>query len=221
MAVISSNVEICNLALSHIDEGATVADIDTNPTTNAELECQKWYDTTRRGLLRKFVWNFARKRRTITLGGTPLFGFDDYYTLPNDFLRLLAFGNSGDTDVYYDWYQHRYRYQIEQKKILMNNDGTASLNVVYINDNIIVGEYDALFIETLALKLAYKMAYRFTTKKSVVERIALELEQKEQEAVAIDGQERPARRVEVSQFTSARRRRGSLSVASPYTVFKG
>jgi len=218
MAVISSKVEICNLALSHIDEGSTVADIDTNPQTTAELECQKWYDTVRRGLLRKYVWNFARKRRTVTRSGTPEFGFADEYTLPNDFIRLLAFGNSGD---YYNWYQYRHKYQIERKKILLDNSAATSLNLIYINDNLLVSEYDALFVETLALKLAYKMAYRFTTKKSVVERVAKELEQKEQEAVSIDGQERPATRIEMSQLKAARRRRGASTVAGLYTVFKG
>lgn len=221
MAVISSKVGICNLALSHIDAGQ-VADISTNPQSDLELECAKWYDTTRRGLLRKFVWNFARKRGTITRNAVaPAFGFADAYTFPNDYIRLLSFGNATEVDELFHWYAHRSMYEIEGRQIIMNNSGAASLNIVYIYDNLEVSQYDALFVETLALKLAYKMAYRFTTKRSVVDRVAAELEQKEQEAVSIDGQERPPKRIQHSRLGASRRRNGTSTVAGKHTVFRG
>lgn len=219
MSAPSSKVEICNLALSHLNAGI-VSDIDSNPQTDNELECQRWYDAARRGLLRNFVWNFARSRIVISRGGTPTFGFADYYNLPTDFIRLLEFGkdDTGDTTSYH-WYLYRYRYEIEGRKILLNNDGDASFRIVYIMDFTTVSQFDVLFVETLALKLAYKMAYRFTTKKSVVNRIMDELETKIQEAVSIDGQERPPKRVEYSKFKAARRRHGTSTVASMYTFF--
>jgi hypothetical protein len=219
MTAPSSAVDICNLALSHLNAGV-VADISTNPQTDGEKECQKWYDTTRRGLLRKYVWNFARKRDTVSRGSTPAFGFTDSYNLPIDYIRLLGFGKDDEDSSSYHWYLHRQLYEIERKTILLNNDGETTLRIVYIYDAITVSDYDALFVETLALKLAYKMAYKFTTKKSVVDRIRDELEVKEQEAVSIDGQERPPKRVEYSKFKAARRRDGTSSVASPYTVFR-
>lgn len=221
MAVITSKVSICNLALSHLDSGI-VADIDTKPQTETELECARWYDTTRRGLLRRFVWNFARKRAVITRDVTaPIFGFTDAYTFPNDYLRLLAFGNTTDFDEMFHWDVHRFLYEIEGRKLLINNDGDESVNLIYIYDNISVNEYDALFVETLALKLAYKMAYKFTTKKSVVDRINTELEQKTQEAVSIDGQERPPKKVQRSRLGAARRRHGTSTVAGKFTIFRG
>ena len=221
MAVISSEVGICNLALSHLDAGI-VADISTSPQTAEELECQRWYDTARRGLLRKFVWNFARTRKTITRDtAAPVFGFTDAYTFPFGFLRLLLFGNATEVGELYHWYAHRFRYEIEGRKLLINNSAAASINLVYIHDNTDVSEYDALFIETLALKLAYKMAYRFSTKRSTVIRISEELEQKEQEAVSIDGQERPPRKIQRSRLGAARRRHGLSTVAGKNTIFGG
>jgi hypothetical protein len=219
MSVVSSKVEICNLALSLINAG-TVADITTNPQTPEELECQRWYDTVRRSILRKYVWNFAKKRTTISRTGTPSFDFADKYTLPIDYIRLLNFGNSDDVNTYYTYQRSSYLYDIVGRDILLNNSGVTSLNIVYIYDNINVNEYDALFIDVLALKLAYKMAYRFTVKKNLVEGVKAALQDAEGEAASIDGQEHPPVRVERSRFNSARKRFGISLVASPYTIFE-
>lgn len=218
MPSVTSKVEICNLALSHLDAGI-ISNIDS-PTTEAERECAKWYDTTRRALLRKYNWNFARKRRSIARAGTPEFGMSDYYVLPSDWVRLVGFGVDGDSESDYKFYQRRYTYEIEGRNLLVDASGATSLNIIYIWNHENVYEFDALFVELLALKLAMVMAYKFTTKKGVLEMVKVKLEAAEADATAIDGQERPPVIVQSSRFLSARKR-GAQSYASTYVDLGG
>ena len=63
----SSKTDLCNLALGHL--GATppfLINVDTDLSKEALL-CNQHIDSTRRALLRSFIWNFAKDRVTLTL----------------------------------------------------------------------------------------------------------------------------------------------------------
>jgi len=88
MAAPNSPVDVCKLALDLIKQTAIITNI-TNPTTEEEVICARWYDSTRRALLRKHFWVFARTRKAISRDSTaPPFGYADAYNLPTDYLRL-------------------------------------------------------------------------------------------------------------------------------------
>ena len=61
----ASEVEICNLALAHLGDEATVASIDP-PEGSAQAEhCQRFYPVSRNSLLEMHDWAFATKRATL------------------------------------------------------------------------------------------------------------------------------------------------------------
>jgi len=81
------------------------------------------------------------------LSTAPVHGFDNQYRLPADFLRLLP-----DNSVT-DW-------QIEGRNILTNDD--SPLKIVYIKKVEDENEFDALFIEALAARIAMELAEKIT-----------------------------------------------------------
>ena len=210
MSFPNSAVDICNLSLDHLNEDSITA-IDP-PVTDVEVICARWYDIARRAALKRHTWNFAIKRAQLAKSGTdPLFGFDDAYDLPNDFVRFISIGTRGEIR----------NYQLEDNRILINAISVAtssSLDFLYIADFTNVGKMDALFIQVFALILALKMGMKITNNASLLAGINSLLEDEMSEAQTIDGQERPPIRVERSKFRRARRGAGR-TVASPFTIF--
>ena len=205
-----SAVHICNLALDHIKQDA-ISSIDP-PSTKTETVCARWYDPTRRAVLRKHPWNFAIMRTTLPRNSTdPDFGYSAAYDLPNNFVRLLTIGDDSVDD-------NRLKYQIENGQLLYNSDDTTALKVRYIYDHTNVAKFDALFIDILAVELAMRMAYKFTGGENSITRLAALLKAIAPEGYAVDGQERPPQRIERSRFLQARRGNRSSS-AGKNTVF--
>ena len=196
MAAPQSAVDICNIALDHLGE-PPIGNIDA-PTTNAEKICARHYDRIRRGLLREYVWNFAKKQATITRYGDGPADWADAYALPNDFLRFISIGGTGDTSG-----KETSSYDI-QGRYIMTNGGADSITIRYIFDEVNVSEWDALFVNLCGLVLAEAMAYKFTLKKGVVEQIAALIKQALPKATSIDGQEHPPRRIQRSKYRAAR-----------------
>jgi hypothetical protein len=196
-------VQICNLALARLGQKEPIESIET-PSGTVEDLCALHYPVTRRRLLRgPRIYNFAKKYAQLALavGVTPTFGFAKAYTLPNDFLRLLALGDITNADplegVEYDVVQN-YIYTDEQS-------GENALNIYYIFDQTLVTRWDALFVNLMRLELASDLAYAFTLKPSLLRDLAAELKDVRLEAGAVAGQEKPPIRVERSRFVSGRR----------------
>lgn len=62
----SSNTEICNLALSHLGVGKEIANLETEKSQEASA-CRRFYEITRDQVLRDFAWPFATKVATLAL----------------------------------------------------------------------------------------------------------------------------------------------------------
>lgn len=84
-------IDICNLALAHLGDSATVSSI-TPPEGSAQAEhCARFYPIARDSLLERHNWNFATLRRTLALLASPAppeWGY--VYDVPSDVLRVLA-----------------------------------------------------------------------------------------------------------------------------------
>ncbi len=211
MAAPSAPIDICRLALDLLKQNSVITSI-TNPTTTDEVICARWYDATRRALLRKHFWVFARTRKVIPRNATaPACGYADAYNLPPEYLRLQFIGN--DTENSY-----KRKYEINGSQLLLNNSEAASLNIGYIQDITIVSKFDALFVVLLAAELAVNMAYAFTAKNTVIERLSIILETLRAEAKSVNGQDRPPKRIQSSKFINARKR--VYTGAGKYTVFE-
>lgn len=85
-----SEVEICNLALAHLGDSATVASINP-PEGSAQAEhCQKWYPIARNSLLEMHDWNFATTRALLAELPNTWPQWRHAYARPADCLKVLA-----------------------------------------------------------------------------------------------------------------------------------
>ena len=86
----ATEVDICNLALAHLGDDATIASIKP-PEGSAQAEkAARFYPIARDTLLQGHTWNFAMKRATIPLTTNALSQWDYAYTAPIDMMSPIA-----------------------------------------------------------------------------------------------------------------------------------
>lgn len=86
----ASEVDICNLALAHLGDTATVASIDP-PEGSAQAElCARFYPVARDVLLELHPWDFSTRRATLAPLGSGGGEWDYAYAAPADALNILA-----------------------------------------------------------------------------------------------------------------------------------
>lgn len=81
----ASEVETCNMALSHIRAGSI------NSLTEGSLEsqqCKLWYPIIRDRMLTESAWSFNRKIRALSLLTTDIFNWTYAYQYPTDCLKI-------------------------------------------------------------------------------------------------------------------------------------
>lgn len=153
----ASEVEICNRALQKL--GAARINALSDTTRNAR-SCNAAYAACRDAELRAHTWNFAIARVQLAADATaPAFGRTNAFTLPADFLRILPrdpLENLNDRD-----------WQIEGRKLLTDED--APFDLRYVKQETDPNQFDALFRESLAARLALELCEEITqsnTKKA-------------------------------------------------------
>jgi len=77
----ASEVDICNLSLSHLRVASIAALADTNVRAVA---CNRHYAVTRDAVLREHAWGFAKKRKVLILIDETFSGWDYAYLHPSD-----------------------------------------------------------------------------------------------------------------------------------------
>lgn len=161
-----SNVTICNLALQKLGQSRIVSLDEDN--SNAR-HCNVCFEPLRDRELRAAAWNFALKRATLAASATePEFFFGYAYPLPADCLRVNMPTRHG-----LDW-------KIEQHEgvpaILTNDSG--ALEIRYTAKVTDPAQFDPLFVEMLACKIAWHLCEVITqsnTKKQALNAEYLEL----------------------------------------------
>lgn len=207
----TSPVDICNLALDRLGQ-QPITSLLTPVDTNGDI-CARHYDQTRRKMLRKFIFNFARKAGVLVINASAPTrdDFVNAYTIPPDFIRLLTLGDGlvdGGTITprHFD-ISGPYIY-CDSASAVAGNGNATGLDIKYIYDAQIVTQFDPLFIDVLVLELAKKMAFKFTLKPALVKSLEEELLDANLSAAAVAGQERPPIRVQRSHIRSVRRSGG-------------
>jgi len=145
----SSETEVCSSALLLLGEDE-ITDIDGS--ANREKLCKRIYSQTRDDLLRKHYWNFSLIRVSLALDATaPVFGFDNAFTLPPDFIRVQAINRNESLE------EHSFDipYKIENGRLLTDEDQVDLLYVARITSPT---QWDSLFRTTLEYLLASKFA---------------------------------------------------------------
>jgi len=137
-----SVVAICNLALQKVGDARITSLSDDSPRARS---LNASYEIIRDRELRANKWNFAKKRATLAPSAVePDFDFDYAFPLPTDCLRLLPPNTPS-----LDWQTESH----EDRTSILTNDGDT-LEIQYIARVTDPNQFDVLFVEMLACKLA-------------------------------------------------------------------
>lgn len=169
----ASEVQICNLALAKIgDEQITSL---TDNSKSARL-CNLVYEPFRDSVLRAHPWNFAIKRIALALSTeTPAYEYTAQFSLPSDFLRIISTDLLGDEE-----------YKIEGRFLLAHS---PNVKIRYVSQVIDPNQFDWLFIETLAARMAAELAIAITDNRVLSVDLFNLYASKVSEARSIDAQE--------------------------------
>lgn len=194
---ITSKTDIANLSMDILSAGVVI-DIHAPSRPDEEL-LARWYDICRQSTLRSHPWHFAKKRATLAASSTePVFGYDQCFPLPADFLRLCSVHNSDGEIIPVT------EYALEENKILINEED-GIIYILYIYDVENVSLFDPMFKKLLSYDIALNIAFKLTESNTNVDRIAQIRKVHESISKAISGQERPPTRIERSGTLTARR----------------
>lgn len=187
----TSEIEICNLALTRI--GHSMITALSEASVEASL-CKLHYAMTRDVVLRAHPWNFAIRRVMLAQDtDTPAFEYEYQYSLPSDFLKVVR------TDLDAEGYSVDYR--IESRKLL-TSEGT--IGIEYIAQITDVAQFDALFVDCLAARLAAEIGQKLSDNAALV-RTAWEVYgEKIREARSVDAQEGTPRDIIADEWLTAR-----------------
>lgn len=187
-----SKFDICNRAMGFLGVGNNITTFDTN-TKEARL-CERYYDPTRRAVLRAHPWNFAIKRVTLAQDATaPNHEYTYRHALPADYLKVIR---TADEALGYDD-----SYRLEGG-FLVSDEGTVK--VEYIADIEDTTLFDPLFEDVLAQRMAAEMSVAFTDNSALTERLWKIYQDKLMEARSVESQEGRPRDIEASQWVNSR-----------------
>ncbi len=156
MAAINK-VTICNIGLQLIG-GHRIVSIDDN--TVSGRACKANYDVERRAELEAHPWNFAIKRDSIAADSpAPSWGRQNSFTLPSDFLSILA--------PYPEFNFNSLDWQIENGAIYTND--SAPLQIRYIFDCDDPSAFSSLFARALGARIGMAICEELTQSNSKVQ----------------------------------------------------
>lgn len=167
-----SEVSICNDALAKLGASSILSLAD--PTKNARL-CNSTYATQRNAVLRLHNWAFAMKRATLAQKTTtPVFGFANEFGLPSDCIRV---------------------FQAEESSIIFKIEGNllltdeGSIKILYISRVEDPEQFNALFVDVLATRIARELALPIADSRSLMGDMDTLYKRKLAEAKNVDGME--------------------------------
>lgn len=168
----ASKVGICNKALIEVGE-ANITSLTDN--SKAARTCNAIYDMTLAAALRCHKWNFAIKRVALAeLVAVPVFGFSKQFQLPADCLRVLTVDLPSTM------------FKVEGRALLTDASVVNLQYVALVEDPT---QYDSLFVDYFALRLASDIAMTLTDNTALRDAIAAKAILALREARTIDGQE--------------------------------
>lgn len=168
-----SDVDIANRALSKLGEPRVLSFTAIGDTNAAQRALASMYDMVRDAELCRHPWAFAVCRAQIDkLTSAPAWGYSYEYQLPNDHLRLLDIRDTWESTNSINYITDpNSPYRVEKGKILIDID--ATIYIRYISRITDPSQFDPLFAEAFASRLAVELAETLTqsnTKKDFAEK---------------------------------------------------
>lgn len=154
-------IAIFNKALSHLGSAASIE--HASARSNEARLYNKWYDTTRRGVLEALDWGFARRRQTLAehSDDPPEDIWEYRYQLPSDCLAVRYLeqpaGHNAD-DPPFDLIES----EDGETVTLVTDEEDAVL--VYTRDVEAVNLFTPLFVNAMTFAMAANMAMEVTGK---------------------------------------------------------
>lgn len=179
----ASQVSIVNRALVKLGESTVLLLTDNvkQARTMAAI-----FDDTRDAELRANRWKFAIKRAQLSaLVDAPQFGYSYQYELPDDYLALVQVG---------EFYvrtgmKQRAPWSIEGRRLL--TDQAAPLAIRYVSRVTDTSQFDALFVDSLACRLAMEACEALTQSDTKFQRVAAMRAEALKQALRVDAIENP------------------------------
>lgn len=152
----ASEVDICNLALAHLGDEASVASISPPDGSSQADHCARFYPIARAEMLDLYPWSFTLVRTELNLLVTgPKFGWDYAYAAPNAFVSLLGVHMPEDSD---DFNPQPFDFEAladGTNVIYSNTAGAICRYSMIVTDT---SKYQPLFVNALSYLLASKLA---------------------------------------------------------------
>ena len=96
----ASEVDICNLALGHLGDNATVASLNPPEGSVQAQHCARFYPIARDALLEMAYWNFSMRRVALPSLAMDWPEYKYAYALPGDVLNIIAIQSNDAADDY-------------------------------------------------------------------------------------------------------------------------
>lgn len=179
----ASEVSIFNRALTKL--GANPVLLRTDNTAQARV-LNSIYEDTRDAELRAHRWKFSIKRTTlVALVEAPAWGYAYQYPLPADYLGMVQ------VNEFYvrTGTKQRAPWSVESGKIL--TELPAPLQLRYISRVSDTSQFDALFVDALACRLAMEACEALTQSDTKFNRVAQMYQRAIDEALRVDSIENP------------------------------
>ncbi len=162
----SSDIDICNLALSHIGEESGVTSIDP-PEGSAQSErCAIFYPIALRFLLTQQAWSFATKQKTLTeYAQNPRTQWQHCYAMPADCIRLVRLFNVEIPDFPPERLERFGNFETGQNDIgqMCIYTNIADCTALYVSDQVTTSDFPPSFDLALSWKLASMLAGSIAT----------------------------------------------------------
>jgi hypothetical protein len=157
----ASAVDICNLALSHLGDNATVASLDP-PEGSAQAEhCARFYPIARDSLLELHTWGFATRRVQLAQLGSGWPEWDYAYAQPADALNILAVlppGASDDSSASGSYIPQAFSCEVDATgaEVIYTDQAEAALRYTAVVED--TTKFSPLFVMALSWHLASMLA---------------------------------------------------------------
>jgi hypothetical protein len=192
---ISSDVEICNMTLSHLGNYGTVENIET-PTTDFEIVFSLWYTTALETFLKMTMPNFSLARKSVAVvDETVPSPFTYAFEYPDDCLKVLGIGNIEDK---------LNDYTVEADRIYTNIEYADGMPIRYIKKITDVTAMSPEFIIGFSWFLASLVVLPITQDLSKMQLIEKLLPSKMSALSGLNAQENRPIRISRSRFRQSR-----------------
>lgn len=152
----TTETSICNLALAHLGDEATVASIDPPEGSAQAQHCATFYPIARDALQEMHDWSFCTTRKALALvSGTPISGWELIYGRPSNAVKILSLFEAGSLDDTNPQPFDTESLNDGTEVILSNTPSAVCRYIFQVTDP---SKFSPLFVEGLAWLLAAHLA---------------------------------------------------------------